>query len=179
MRVIAGEFRSRLLKTPAGLATRPTPDRLRESLFSILAPQIEGTVFVDLYAGCGSAGIEAVSRGAARAVFIEKARIAINAIRENVASLGIGARALVLQGDVAKLVPSVKGDIYFLDPPYDRPAEYSKTLGMLAAEAPEAAIVIAQHASRHTLEESYGSLHRYRTVRQGDNSLSFYRRQLD
>lgn len=177
MRVIAGEFRSRVLKTPPGSGTRPTPDRLRESLFSILTPRIEGAVFVDVYAGCGSAGIEALSRGASRAVFLEKARGAVQVIRENVASLGITDRALVLEGDAAKLLSTVKGDLYFVDPPYDQPAEYGKAFAAIGADAPESAIIIAQHASRQALQESYGAFERYRVVRQGDNSLSFYRRQ--
>src|SRR5690349_8149835 len=100
MRVIAGEFRSRQLKTLAGLDTRPTPDRLRESLFNVLAPRIEGTVFVDAYAGTGAVGIEALSRGAARAVFIERSRSAAAVIRDNVRSLAVTDRATVLHGKV-------------------------------------------------------------------------------
>ena len=89
MRVIAGEFRSRVLKTLPGMDVRPTPDRLREALFSILAPRLKGAVFLDAYAGTGSVGIEALSRGASRAVFIEKNRAAMLVIRENLRSLGI------------------------------------------------------------------------------------------
>ena len=93
MRVIAGEFRSRRLKSIPGLATRPTPDRLRETLFDILQTRIGGAVFLDAYAGTGAVGIEALSRGAARAFFLERNRTAINAIRENLASLQLESRA--------------------------------------------------------------------------------------
>src|SRR6185295_9122389 len=98
MRVIAGEFRSRVLKTLPGMEVRPTPDRLREALFSILAPRLESAVFLDAYAGTGSVGIEALSRGASRAVFIEKSRGAILVLRENLRSLGIETRAEVAFG---------------------------------------------------------------------------------
>src|SRR5580658_3833415 len=97
MRVIGGEFRSRVLKSVPGLDVRPTPDRLREALFSILAPRIEGAVFTDLYAGTGSVGIEALSRGAAKAIFVETNRAAVSVIRENLRSMGLEARSLVLQ----------------------------------------------------------------------------------
>ena len=93
MRVIGGEFRSRALKSLPGLDVRPTPDRLREALFNVLAPRIEGVVFADLYAGTGAVGIEALSRGAAKAIFVEQKHAAVRAIRENLRSLGIeGAR---------------------------------------------------------------------------------------
>ena len=100
MRVIAGQFRSRRLKTIPGLSTRPTPDRLRETLFDVLAPRIEGALFLDAYAGTGAVGIEALSRGAARAIFLERSRHAAKVIHENLASLGLEARATVVQGRV-------------------------------------------------------------------------------
>ena len=124
MRVIGGEYRSRLLKSPPGMETRPTPDRLRESLFNILAPHIEGAVFVDAYAGCGSVGIEALSRGARRAVLIERSRTNVGIIRENLATMGALARAQVIHGGVTTYLGSIEAGIYFLDPPYDSVAEY-------------------------------------------------------
>src|ERR1039457_551638 len=102
MRVIGGEFRSRRLKTVEGWATRPTPDRLRETLFDVLAGRIEGAVFVDAYAGTGAVGIEALSRGAARCVFVESGRRAVEAIRENLRALGIEGRASVVAGKVGE-----------------------------------------------------------------------------
>jgi 16S rRNA (guanine(966)-N(2))-methyltransferase RsmD len=175
MRVIAGEFRSRVLKTLPGTETRPTPDRLRESLFNVLAPEIEGTVFLDAYAGSGTVGIEAVSRGAAKAILIERSRSAANVIRENVAALKLSGRVEVLHGRVLQYLPHRKADIVFLDPPYDLEKEYSEALGMLAEG--EARLVIAQHSSRMKLEERYGALERSRVMTQRENSLSFYRRQ--
>ena len=170
MRVIAGEFKSRKLASVPGWDVRPTPDRLRETMFSILAPVIEGAVFVDAYAGSGSVGIEAISRGAARCVFIERSPGALEVLRANVASLGLQGRANVLRGKAAGALAGFKADIVFLDPPYTEAEEYA--LAMAVLKAP---LVVAQHASREVLEERYGMLARYRTVKQGENTLSFYR----
>ena len=172
MRVIAGEFRSRRLKTLAGLALRPTPDRLRESLFSVIAARVRGCVFVDAYAGCGAVGIEALSRGAARAVLLEKHRPAVRLIEENLAALGIADRAQVVAGPAAALLTRFPGDIVFLDPPYDQAGEYSRALSALGENPPP--LVIAQHASRFQLADEYGRLRRVRLLKQGDNSLSFF-----
>jgi 16S rRNA (guanine(966)-N(2))-methyltransferase RsmD len=174
MRVIAGEFRSRRLKAPAGDSVRPTPDRLREALFSVLTPRIEGCVFLDAYAGCGSVGIEALSRGARRAVFLEKSRPALRALRENIATLEIGPRSDVQAGNAATLITKIEADIVFLDPPYPREREYGLCLEALGDEPRP--LVIVQHASKftHHLAESYGTLKRVRILSQGDNSLSFY-----
>ena len=172
MRVIGGEFRSRRLKSIAGVATRPTPDRLREALFNVLAPRIQGAQFLDLYAGTGAVGIEALSRGAARCVFVEKSRHAAAVLNENLASLGLEARARVILGNVATALARLYGDIVFLDPPYELDREYGLALGILGAAPPP--LVIAQHASRFHLKEDYGRLRRTRLLRQGDNSLSFF-----
>ncbi|MCC7174794.1 MAG: 16S rRNA (guanine(966)-N(2))-methyltransferase RsmD [Bryobacterales bacterium] len=172
MRVIGGEYRSRRLKTLPGPALRPTPDRLRESLFSILAPGIGGCVFLDAYAGCGAVGIEALSRGAARAVFIEKHRPAVRLIGENLRSLGAESRAQVIHGPALKHLGRMAADIVFLDPPYGLEREYSEALRLLAGRPP--GLVIAQHSSRLRLEEAYGALRRTRALKQGDNVLSFY-----
>lgn len=175
MRVIGGEFRSRKLKSPPGLETRPTPDRLRESLFNILAPHIGDAVFVDAYAGGGSVGIEALSRGARRAVFIERSKPNVAIIQENLKTLNAVGRATVITGNAATYLGSPEVDIVFLDPPYDRPAEYDAAFATLADTARPTTLIIAQHASRQALEDRYGRLERYRIVKQGDNSLSFYR----
>ena len=173
MRVIAGEFRSRRLKTLPGLATRPTPDRLRETLFNVLAPVIEGREFLDAYAGTGAVGIEALSRGARQCVFIEKNRAAVEVIRENLASLGLQSRAEVYSSKALTVLERVTADIIFLDPPYEMEKEYEAALHALGASA--RGIVIAQHSSRSELQPEYGRLQRYRVLKQGDNSLSFYR----
>jgi len=179
MRVIAGEFRSRALKSLPGMATRPTPDRLRESLFSILAPRIEGATFADLYAGTGAVGIEALSRGAAKAIFVESDRRAAGMIRENLRSLGIEKRAEVREGRVPRLIGRIElgvEGIVFLDPPYVLEAEYAATLEHLGKRAPGLVpgLVIVQHSPRMKLEERYGALGRTRVLKQGDNVLSFY-----
>src|SRR5262249_33467103 len=119
MRVIGGEFRSRRLKSIPGAATRPTPDRLRETLFDILAPRIEGATFIDAYAGSGAVGVEALSRGAAHAWFLERNRKALDVIHENLAGLGVESRATVLAGPVSLTIGRLEADIVFLDPPYD------------------------------------------------------------
>jgi len=172
MRVIGGEFRSRPIKSVPGLDVRPTPDRLREALFNILAPRIESAVFADIYAGSGAVGIEALSRGASRAIFVEKNRAAADVIRENLRSLGIDPRAELLQSRAAIALPNVRADIVFIDPPYEAVEEYQKSLITLG-EHP-AALVIVQHFTKLVLDESYGALHRTRILKQGQNALSFY-----
>jgi 16S rRNA (guanine(966)-N(2))-methyltransferase RsmD len=174
LRVIAGEFRSRLLKSVPGLDTRPTPDRLREALFNVLTPVIEGAVFVDAYAGTGAVGIEALSRGAKRAVFVERSRGAVEVIRDNLAALGIASRAEVYTGKAGPVLERASADIVFLDPPYALVKEYEASLVLLGERA--GGLVIVQHAHRQALDDEYGALHRTRILRQGDNALSFYSR---
>src|SRR5215468_9808857 len=105
MRIVAGEFRSRLLKSIPGLDVRPTPDRLREALFNVLAPRIDGVVFADVYAGTGAVGIEALSRGASTAIFVEQSRAAAAVIRQNLKSLGLESRALLRHSRASIVLP--------------------------------------------------------------------------
>jgi 16S rRNA (guanine(966)-N(2))-methyltransferase RsmD len=172
MRVIGGEFRSRLLKTLPGQAVRPTPDRMRETLFDVLARRIEGAIFMDAYAGSGAVGIEALSRGARHSIFLEKHRPSVRLIQENLASLGLEDRATVVGGSALTSLDTHTADIVFLDPPYALEREYGETLGKLGQKPPP--LVIAQHSVRQALKDSYEGLHRTRTIRQGDNALSFY-----
>ena len=172
MRVIGGEFRSRAIKSLPGLDIRPTPDRLREALFNILAPRIDGVVFADLYAGTGAVGIEALSRGAARAIFVEQKHAAAKAIRENLRSLGIEGRAEVREGRATAMIPRLEAGIVFLDPPYALENEYTAALDLLGEKPPP--LVIAQHPPRLKLADRYGALQRARLVKHGDNALSFY-----
>lgn len=172
MRVIAGEFRRRVLKSVRGLDVRPTPDRLREALFNILAPRIDGMVFGDLYAGTGAVGIEALSRGAARGIFIEQNKAAVAVIRENLKSLGLTDRAVLRQTRASAVVGSIEADIIFVDPPYSMEGEYERVLTILGER--KGGLVIVQHDSRLKLKEEYGHLKRRREVRQGDNVLTFY-----
>jgi 16S rRNA (guanine966-N2)-methyltransferase len=174
MRVIAGEFRSRRLKSLPGLDTRPTPDRLRESLFNVLAPLIPDCVFMDIYAGTGAVGIEALSRGARRSIFIEKNRAAVEVIRENLAALGIEGQAEIFTGKAAVVLERARADIAFLDPPYELSKEYDAS--MMALDGSDTALVIVQHSAHFAPQELYGGLRHYRQIKQGDNCLSFYRR---
>ena len=172
MRVIGGEFRSRRLKSLPGNALRPTPDRMRETLFDVLAARIPGAVFLDAYAGTGAVGIEAISRGAARAIFLEKHKPAAQVIRENLSALGVEDRAAVAVGPALASIAQYPADIVFLDPPYDLESEYAAALEKLGRKPPP--LVIAQHSVRHALADTYGKLRRTRSIRQGDNVLSFY-----
>ena len=148
MRVIGGEFRSRRLKSLAGLDTRPTPDRLRETLFNVLATRIADCVFMDVYAGTGAVGIEALSRGARRCVFIEKSRAAVELIRENLATLGLQNRTEVFSSKAATVLERVEADIAFLDPPYELVKEYELAMTALKAAAGGGTALVALHAAR-------------------------------
>lgn len=172
MRVIGGDFRSRRLKSIPGRDTRPTPDRLRETLFDILGSRIEGAVFLDAYAGTGAVGIEALSRGAARAIFIERSRKAARVILENLQSLGIENRGLVVTASGVSAMKTCEADVVFLDPPYERGNEYSLALSTLS-ERPKT-LVIVQHSVRFVPAECYGLLRKTRALKQGDNALTFY-----
>ena len=172
MRVIAGEFRSRRLKSLPGNAMRPTPDLLRQALFNVLGASVEGTVFVDAYAGTGAVGIEALSRGASHAVFLEKHRSAVALIHENLGSLGLESRATVVHAAALSAISRYGTGIVFLDPPYELEKEYAASLRILGAHAPD--LVIAQHDKRLHLEEAYGSLKRKRTIVHGDNALTLF-----
>jgi 16S rRNA (guanine966-N2)-methyltransferase len=197
MRIIAGIFRSRPLQAPAGLATRPTSDRLRETLFNVLAPRIEGARFLDLYAGSGAVGLEALSRGAEHVVFVERVPAALKVLRANLDKLGVKGGFEVHAGAVREYLRRVTGtrgfDVVFLDPPYDAVEEYERTLNALggalsAPGSPRArdpghpplqmlaadAVVIAEHRRKQHLEDSYGALKRTRLLEQGDAALSFY-----
>lgn len=181
MRIIAGTYRSRALSAPVGMATRPTSDRLRETLFNVLAPRIEGAAFLDLYAGSGAVGLEALSRGAQSAAFVERAQPALKALRANLAALGIASGFRIHAGAVASFLRGGRGDAFdvvFLDPPYDAAAEYEAVLGLLGGAAGAAlaagAAVIAEHRRKERLEDRYGTLVRTRLLEQGDAALSFY-----
>jgi 16S rRNA (guanine(966)-N(2))-methyltransferase RsmD len=172
MRVIAGEFRSRRLKSVPGLDVRPTPDRLREALFNVLASRVEGCTFLDAYAGTGAVGIEALSRGAAQAIFIENHPSALRVLRENLRALGLQARSCVIRADAPVALKSVHADIVFLDPPYSDQSQYERALRILGRRVPP--LVVIQHPFRLALAEACGGLRRTRTLRHGDNALSFF-----
>ncbi|MGA3371183.1 MAG: 16S rRNA (guanine(966)-N(2))-methyltransferase RsmD [Terracidiphilus sp.] len=198
MRIIAGSLRSRKLEAPPGLATRPTSDRLRETLFNVLAPRIEGAVFLDLYAGSGAVGIEALSRGATRVDFVERSPAALRVLRGNLEKLGLkagfrihaaavgatlrrmkaGFEPIPASGPSAEKTPETRFDLVFLDPPYDAAEEYAITLALLGNSAAcllaSGALVIAEHRRKQRLEDRCGTLTRTRLLEQGDAALSFY-----
>jgi len=183
MRVIAGKYKSRKLEAPAGMLTRPTSDRLRETLFNVVAPVVADTVWLDLFAGSGAVGIEALSRSARSVYFVESASAAARTIRKNLHTLGINEGAEVIERDVAVALrmldsQAILCNFVFLDPPYRKMGDYEQGLGFLSQSqllAPESQ-VIAEHDKHFDPGNEFGSLRRHRTLRQGDAVLSFYRR---
>lgn len=186
MRVIAGQYRGRNLKSPPSMEVRPTSDRLRETLFNILQTRIEGVRFLDLCAGTGAVGIEALSRGASHATFVDKSRKSCGLVEANLRLCGVEADEYeVVASDAAEFVRrAARGernetwDVVYYDPPYS--SDYLPVLEAFGADegrllTPEG-IVIAEHHTRTPPPETVGSLRRWRTTKQGDNSLSFYER---
>lgn len=178
MRIIAGEHRGRKLKSIPGMATRPTPDRLRESLFSIIQAEVQGCCFVDLYAGTGAVGLEALSRGASNVVFVEVASKAAEVLWENIRLVNSQPDAVkVLRQPVKRALRTLSADIVFLDPPYEYTREYEDTMNSLGA-LNSVQLVLAQHPPRVKLQARYGNLQNARVLRQGDNIVTFYRPDL-
>ena len=181
MRVIAGKYKSRRLIAPTGVQTRPTSDRLRETLFNVVAPHIEDSVWLDLFAGSGAIGIEALSRGARSVYFVESAGAVLRTIRKNLHTLGIEEEADVIERDVATALrmldtQAVSCDFIFLDPPYRKLDDYEQVLGFLSQSrllSPNSQ-VIAEHDKHFDPGDTFGSLQRHRALRQGDAVLSFY-----
>jgi 16S rRNA (guanine(966)-N(2))-methyltransferase RsmD len=151
---------------------RPTPDRLRQALFNVLAPRIVGATFLDAYAGSGSVGIEALSRGVNRAIFVEKNPAAARLIADNLAALGIADRATVVEGPARPALERLSADIVFLDPPYALDREYKAALQALSVRPPP--LTLVQHASRVSMPERVGRIRRVRVLRHGDNAVSFF-----
>ena len=187
MRVIAGEYRHRTLRSLPGLEIRPTSDRLRETLFNVLCSgnpaALAETTWLDLYAGTGAIGIEALSRGARMVHFVESSKAAADLISGNLKALGIVGGFQIVRLEAAKALRQLEAagivaDFVFLDPPYSLQDEYSKTLAALAESKllGERSLVVAEHQKRFDPGEAFGGLHRYRKLVQGDAALSFYRR---
>jgi 16S rRNA (guanine966-N2)-methyltransferase len=183
MRIISGTYRGRVLKSPSGNKTRPTSDRLRETLFNVLQTKIDSeTRFLDLCAGTGAIGIEAVSRGAKFATFVDKSRRACALIEENLDLLQVPEEQTeVFQNSadefLRRLNDQTEGwDIIFFDPPYEE--DYSKVLYLLADEETQflkaEGIFIAEHHAKNVLPDAVGELRRWRIVKQGETHLSFY-----
>ena len=182
MRVISGQYRGLTLKTLRGGKLRPTSDQLRETLFDVLGPSIEGTRFLDAYAGSGAVGIEALSRGAADVVFVEAHRPAAQLIRQNLARLKIDSGYWILTSSVVDGLEKLgeqgeQFDLVFIDPPYESIRDYHQSLRELGRGRllMPSSLVIAEHSRHVILEEEYVGLRRTRTIRHGDAQLSFYR----
>jgi 16S rRNA (guanine966-N2)-methyltransferase len=180
MRIIAGKFRGRRLKGPKGLDLRPTSDRLRETLFNVLAPWIEGAVFLDLFAGTGAVGLEALSRGAREVVFVDSSPWANRLIRENIALCSVQSGHRIVASDVFTAVrwlarERVRADIAFADPPYDWGpyGDLVETLFETGVAAAGSRIVV-EHHRKAAVPESGRNYRRVRTLEQGDHCLSFY-----
>jgi 16S rRNA (guanine966-N2)-methyltransferase len=196
MRIIAGKYRGRQLKSPPSAQTRPTSDRLRETLFNVLAPRIEGARFLDLCAGTGAVGIEALSREAEHVTFVDKSRKMCSLIEANLKALDIGSEKVeVVSTDSTAFLkkcakqhepsltvglPPRPGpfDIIFFDPPYAE--DYELVLSFIAEQerqlVSDGGIVIVEHYKKKELAEEFGPLVRYRTLKQGDSVLSFFKR---
>lgn len=187
MRVIAGKFRSRPLASLPGMDIRPTSDRLRETLFDVLCAgnrdTLAGQIFLDLFAGTGAVGIEALSRGAKKVVFVESSTKAAALIRENLESLGVSEGFSIQRSDVTTSLrkmadAGIVADVIFLDPPYAGQTLYQGTLDALTQWSGVSAnsLIIAEHEKRFDPGETVGVLQRYRLLKQGDAALSFYRK---
>jgi 16S rRNA (guanine966-N2)-methyltransferase len=182
-RIIGGAGKGRRLKTAAGDKTRPTGARVRQSLFDILAPAIPGCRFLDAFAGNGGVGLEALSRGAATVVLVDKAAAAVEAAKENARALaGAGGEVRVFRQDARTAIAALADqgmqfDVVYLDPPYE--SDLYLPLLALVGEGPllaESGVVVAEHFHKRALPETIGALTRTREKRVGDHGLSFYRR---
>jgi len=184
MRVIAGKYKSRKLVAPPGMETRPTSDRLRETLFNVVAPGLAGSVWLDLFAGSGAIGIEAISRGARMVHFVESSKRAARTIRDNLAGLEIEESFEIIEREVPVALrmldsQAVSCDFCFLDPPYRKMGDYEQALGFLSQSRllSPTSVVIAEHDKHFDPGDAFGALRRQRTLQQGDAVLSFYRRE--
>jgi 16S rRNA (guanine966-N2)-methyltransferase len=184
MRIIAGEYRGRVLKSPSGSKTRPTSDRLRETLFNILAPRIgEETRLLDLCAGTGAIGIEAVSRGAGFVAFVDKSRRACALVEENLDLLEIPEPQTevfcMAAENFVHREQKKPWDIVFFDPPYK--TDYLIFLREFAENAEnllsEDGVLIVEHHAKNALPDAIYDLRRWRILRQGETNLSFYERK--
>lgn len=186
MRVIAGQYRGRTLRSLRGMDIRPTSDRLRETLFNVLCagnPEaLQGTVWLDLFAGTGAVGIEALSRGAKQIYFVETAPAAVKLIEANLQRIGIAHGYKILPDELSGILwrfkrQHVAVDVVFLDPPYRMQEVYEHTLKLLADSSAVWAmtLVVAEHEKKFDPGVEFGALRRIRLLVQGDSALSFYR----
>jgi 16S rRNA (guanine966-N2)-methyltransferase len=178
MRIVAGEWRGRTLKSPSWPGLRPTSDRLRETLFNILGPAIRGARVLDGYAGPGAIGIEALSRGAAWVCFVDNDRRATALVEANLTALGADRRYAIIRADVTNISDACGGaafDLAVFDPPY-APEAAAAALDAAGQLAGGDLSVVIEHATRHAPPPRHGDFALARTVTAGDSALSFYER---
>ncbi|QIC05708.1 16S rRNA (guanine(966)-N(2))-methyltransferase RsmD [Brevibacillus sp. 7WMA2] len=181
MRVISGEHRGRSLAAVPGTSTRPTTDKVKESIFNMIGPYFDGEWALDLYAGTGGLGIEALSRGAAKAIFVDSDNKAFNTVKQNLKTLRLDEQAEVYKIDSARAlkVLSTRGvqfDLVFLDPPYakqklEQEIEQLQQLHMVATDA----WIVTEHDAKLTLPEQIGMCEQYRCSTYGDTRVTIYR----
>lgn len=180
MRIIAGELKGRRLDAPKWEGLRPTSDKLRETLFNVLATRVVGARVLDAYAGTGAVGLEALSRGAAHVTFVEKDPRAARLIETNLIRCGVSDRHAIIRAGLAgatRRLSAEQFDIIFLDPPYGA-AALVEALTPAAELADEGPVVVIEHAARDAAPAASGGLSRVRAVKSGDSALAFYRRTL-
>lgn len=177
MRIVGGQLSGRVLRAPGGAATRPTSEKVREAVFNILG-SIDGDRVLDLFAGSGGLGIEALSRGAAHATFVDAGRPALIAIRGNLRELGLEHRATVIAGDATTLAsrppPPAPYRLVFVDPPYRSDLAVRAVLALPRAQLTEDAVVVIEHDRRNVPPDALGSLLRTDQRRYGDTLISFF-----
>ncbi len=183
MRIVAGEFRGRRLHTPKGEGIRPTADRVREAMFSIIGSRLPDAMVLDLYAGTGALGLEAISRGAASAVFVDQNPAAIRLIRSNIQLCGAEGRSRIIQASVQRAVRQLAGEalafsLVFLDPPYGR-GHVDSILPDLHRIADASTMVVAEHHAKDILPSTCGKWVRTQERLYGDTAISFYMRSPD
>ncbi|MBA2341543.1 MAG: 16S rRNA (guanine(966)-N(2))-methyltransferase RsmD [Pyrinomonadaceae bacterium] len=185
MRIIAGQYRGRNLKSPPSMQVRPTSDRLRETLFNIIVARIEDARFLDLCAGSGAVGIEALSRGASFVTFVDRSRKMCGLVEANLDLCGVPEdETEVVMSEASEFLRRAQAreaeawDVIYFDPPYT--LDYAPALATVGASDSNVltaeGVLIAEHHHKNELKDAYGELRRWRVVRQGDSSLSFYER---
>jgi 16S rRNA (guanine966-N2)-methyltransferase len=180
VRVLAGELKGQRLTTPRGSATRPTADRVRIACLDALMPYLPDGAFLDLFAGGGGVGIEALSRGAPSAVFVEQDALALRALRDNIDRLRLGERTRVVRADAARGVGELarrdaRFAVAFVDPPYDSPRAEPALAALASGAVLEAgAVVVLQHASKAPPPDAVGVLRVVRAKKFGETTLTFF-----
>jgi 16S rRNA (guanine966-N2)-methyltransferase len=178
MRIIAGELKGRIIDTPSWDGLRPTSDRLRETLFNVLAPVVRGSRFLDGFAGTGAVGIEAISRGAAGVTFVEEDRRAADLIEANLRRCGVQDRYAIIRAGFARAIGSLSRstfDIIFLDPPYGA-GSLASALDAAAPLVGSGTLLVIEHARRDGSPSDVHGIQRTRVLSSGDSALGFYRR---